>query len=162
VPDDNLDDSIPYQRLWILCLGPHAGEDLGAQLKQAEEIVAKKSPAQFGHSSIDLMVLGGLLYRAGQYEQAAQRLNDSIAARYNDPLRALRTGLDPQLLLAMTKWQFGQRNEARRELAEIQPALDEWLRKPEIFWLRRAQVEILRQEAEALIGPKEADETPKQ
>src|SRR5262249_39829830 len=102
VPDDNADDSVPYQRLWILCLGPHPGEDLSVQLKQAEEFATNKSSYQFDDPSVDLRVLGGLLYRAGQYEQAAQRLTESIAARQNDPLRAFRTGLDPQLLLAMT------------------------------------------------------------
>jgi hypothetical protein len=156
VPDDNADDSVPYQRLWIFCLGTHVGEDLSAQLKQAEEFVANKSSYQFDHASIDLRVLGGLLYRTGQYEQAARRLNESIAARHDDPLRAFRTDLDPQLLLAMTKWQLGRHDEARRQLAEIQPALDEWLRSPSNFWLRRAQVEILRREAEALIEPKKA------
>jgi serine/threonine protein kinase len=158
VPDDNADDSVPYQRLWILCLGPHAGEDLSVQLKQAEEFVTKESSNQFDHPSVDLRVLGGLLYRAGQYEQAAQRLTESIAARPNDPLRAFRTDLDAQLLLAMTKWQLGQQDQARRQLAEIQPALDEWLRSPSHFWLNRAQVEMLRREAEALIASKEPDE----
>ncbi len=160
VPDDNADDSVPYQRLWISCLGPHAGEDLSAQLKQAEEFVTSKSSYQFDHPSVDLRVLGGLLYRAGQYEQAAQRLNESLAAHHNDPLRAFREGLDTQLLLAMTKWQLGQQDEARRQLAEIQPALDEWLRSPSNFWLMRAQVEILRREAEALIGQDATKKAP--
>jgi tetratricopeptide (TPR) repeat protein len=155
VPDDNADDSVPYQRLSILCLGPHPGEDLSVQLKQAEVFVTNKSSYQFDHPSVDLRVLGGLLYRAGQYEQAAQRLTESIAARSNDPLRAFREGLDTQLLLAMTKWQLGQRDEARRQLAATQGALDEWLRSPSNFWLRRAWVEILRREAEALIRPNE-------
>jgi hypothetical protein len=157
VQDDNADDSIPYQRLWILCLGSHAGEDLNALLQQAEGFVANRPSFQFNHPSVDLRVLGGLLYRAGHYEQAAKRLNESIAASHNDPLRGFRTILNTQLLLVMTKWQLGQRDEARRQLAEIQPALDEWLRSPSNFWLMRAQIETLRREAEALIAPKEAD-----
>jgi hypothetical protein len=106
----------------------------------------------------DLGVVGGLLYRAGQYEQAAQRLEESLAAYPDDALRAFRTALDRQLLLAMTRWQLGQRNEARRLLADAQPALDEWLQKPFNTWMRRAEIELLRREAEALIEPKEADE----
>ncbi len=152
VPTDNSDTSVPYQRLWIWCLGPHPGKDLSVQLKQAEVLAANNSFDSFSHPYIQLGVLGGLLYRAGQYEQAAERLNESIAAHHDDPLRAFRTALDRQLLLVMTKWQLGQRDEARRQLAEIQPALDEWLSSPSSFWLRRAQVEVLRREAEALIG----------
>jgi tetratricopeptide (TPR) repeat protein len=155
VPNDNTDDSVPYQRLWIWCLGPHPGIDLSVQLKLAEELAANNSFDSFGHPYIHLGVLGGLLYRAGQYEQAEQRLNESVAAHHDDPLRAFRTALDRQLLLAMTKWQLGQRDEARRQFAEIQPALDKWLRSPSSFWLRRTQVEVLRREAETLIRPEE-------
>jgi serine/threonine protein kinase len=159
VTDDKSDDSVSYQRLWIWCLGPHSGEDLSVQLKQAEEFATNNSfdRVSFDHPYINRGVLGGLLYRAGRYEQAAQRLDESVIAHEKDPLRAFRTDLDRQLLLVMTKWQLGQQKEARRQLAEIKPALDEWLRSPSNFWLRRAQVEILRREAEALIAPKEAD-----
>jgi tetratricopeptide (TPR) repeat protein len=156
VPADN--DNIRYQQLSILSLGPHVGEDLSLHLKQAEELVTNKSIDPFDASWIGLGVLGGVLYRAGQYEQAAQRLEESIAAYPHDPLRTFRTPLDWRLVLAMTKWQQGQRDEARRLLAETKPALDEWLQSPSNFWLRRARIEVLRREAEALIGPKEADE----
>jgi serine/threonine protein kinase len=159
VPVDNSDDSVPYQRVVIWGLGPHPGEDLSERIKEAEELVADSSAA-FDHPSTDLGVLGGLLYRADRYEQAAQRLNEAIAAHKDDPLRAFRTTIDWQLLLAMTNWRLGQQEEARRQLAEIQPALDEWLGSPSTFWIRRAQVEILRQEAENLITRKKSDAAP--
>jgi tetratricopeptide (TPR) repeat protein len=156
VPVDNSDDSVPYQRVVIWGLGPHPGEDLSERIKEAEELVAESS--EFDHPSVDLGVLGGLLYRAGRYEQAAQRLKKAMDAHNEDPLRAFRTTIDWQLFLAMTHWRRGQREEARRQLAEIQPALDEWLRSPSSFWIRRAQIEILRQEAEGLIEQDDAVE----
>jgi hypothetical protein len=103
-------------------------------------------------------VVGGLFYRAGQYELAAQRLEESLAAYPDDALRDFRTALDKKLFLAMTKWQLGQRDEAQRLLAETLPAIDEWLQKPFNTWMRRAEIELLRREAEALIEPKEAEE----
>ena len=104
-------------------------------------------------------MLGAALYRAGQYEQAAQRLEESIAAYPSAPAD---TGFDTlnyqQLFLAMTKWQLGQRDEARRLLAETQSAVDKELQAPSTLWNRRTSLELLRREAEALIEPKEADE----
>jgi hypothetical protein len=64
----------------------------------------------------------------------------------------------PRLLLAMTKWQLGERDEACRILRDLQPRIDEGLRSPATSWDRRAVLEIRRKEAEALIKPKEGDE----
>ena len=58
----------------------------------------------------------------------------------------------------MTQWQLGQRDVARQLLAETLPAVEEELQSPSNTWTRRATLEILRSEAEALIEPKEADE----
>ena len=63
-----------------------------------------------------------------------------------------------QLVLAMTKWQLDEHDEARRMLRELQPRIDERLRSPWINWDGRAVLEIRRREAEAMIKPKEADE----
>jgi tetratricopeptide (TPR) repeat protein len=155
VPPGSRNDSTEYRRAWIWCLGPHADEDLSVPLKQAEEFAVNNS---FGARYLDLQVLGGMHYRAGQYERAARCLEESIAAFPSDPPQGYGTVLHPQLLLAMTKWRLGQQREARRLLAEIQPAIDQWLQSPPSYWNRPAILEVLRDEAEALIGPKEADE----
>ena len=76
-----------------------------------------------------------------------------LDAHHADALR--RTALDRQLLLAMTNWQLGQRDDARRLLAATQPAIDQWLQKPFVTWMRRAEIELLRREAEALIAPRQ-------
>jgi serine/threonine protein kinase len=157
------DDQAKSNWLVMWCLGPHPGEDLSVQIKQAEELLAKHSANGYSGGSFvrwgDLATVGGLLYRAGQYEQAAQRLEESLAAYPEDALRDFRTALDKKLLLAMAKWQLGRRDEARRLLAETLPALDKWLQKPINTWMRRAEIELIRREAEALIEPKEANES---
>ncbi|MEI4908457.1 hypothetical protein Q8G40_30710, partial [Klebsiella pneumoniae] len=65
-------------------------------------------------------ILGVALYRAGQYERAAVELEKSIAAQGDSLLVNIQ-----RLFLAMTKWQLGERDEARRLLAEIQSAIGE-------------------------------------
>ena len=58
----------------------------------------------------------------------------------------------------MTKWAKGQQVEARRLFAEAQRAIDKELQLPSIQIHRRATLEVLRREAEALIGKVPIDE----
>jgi hypothetical protein len=58
----------------------------------------------------------------------------------------------------MTKWQQGKYDDARRMLREIRPAIDKRLETPTLLWHRRVNRELIRNEAVALIEPKEADE----
>jgi hypothetical protein len=54
-------------------------------------------------------------------------------------------------MLAMAQWRPGQQADARRLLAETLPAVEEELESPASGWNRRATLELLRDEAEALI-----------
>jgi tetratricopeptide (TPR) repeat protein len=161
VPPGSGNDSTEFRRAWIWCLGPHAGKDLSVPLKQAEEWALSNS---FGARYFDLLVLGGMHFRAGNYERAARCLEDSIATYPSDAPSAFGNVVFPKLFLAMTQWQQGQRDAARQLLAEIQPAIDEWLQRPlsyhspSKFWNRPAILEVLRNEAEAMILPKKPDE----
>ena len=103
-------------------------------------------------------MLGTAHYRAGHYEQAAQFLEQSIAQYPSDLPPSHGTVLGPQLFLAMTKWQQGEHDDARRLLREIEPAIDKSLERPTLLWQRRLNRDVLRHEAEALIKPKEATE----
>jgi tetratricopeptide (TPR) repeat protein len=147
-------DSVGIRRAWIWCLGPHPNEDLSDALKNAEAFVAHNS---LGARYLDQNLLGGIHYRAGQFERAAQHLKESIAAYPSDPPPAYGTVLQPKLFLAMTYWQLHQQDEARRLLAETLPAIDEWLQSPSHFWNRRALHEVLRSEAEKLIQKDKPD-----
>jgi serine/threonine protein kinase len=140
---------------WTYGLGPHALEDLSLPLKYAEENIARNP---FDAPYLNLAVLGGVQYRAGQYERAASNLKKSIGEYPSHPPTGVGTVLFPKLLLAMTKWQLGQRDEARRLFAEAQPAINESLQTPSTYFQRRVALEVLSREAEALIEPKEGDE----
>jgi tetratricopeptide (TPR) repeat protein len=157
-PGSRGNDSIGMRRAWIWCLGPHPNEDLSGALKNAEEFVAQNS---LSAPYYDHNLLGGVLYRAGQYERAAHHLKESIATYPNNPPPGYGTVLQPKLFLAMTYWQRNQRDEARRLLAETEPAIEEWLKSPSHFWVRRALHEVLRKEAENLIQKHQPVATPK-
>jgi serine/threonine protein kinase/tetratricopeptide (TPR) repeat protein len=141
--------------IWTACLAPNSLDDLSLPVKLGEKLVAS-IPLNERH--FGLYVWGAALYRAGQYEQAAQRLEESIAAYPSGPERGVDTINYQQLLLAMVQWQLGQKDAARRLLAETLPAIDKELDSPSTSWNRRATLEILRREAETLIEPEEAHE----
>ena len=141
------------------CFAANALDDLSLPVKRAKDYVANNSLNQrhFG-----LGVLGFAHYRAGQYKQAAEHIKEAIAAYPISPPRPEYDVINYQrMFLAMTKWQLGQRDAARRLLAEIQPAIDQKVQSRSAPWHHRAMFELLRREAETLIGPKEPDEAPK-
>ena len=84
----------------------------------------------------DHNVLGGMYYRAGQYERAVDHLQKSIGAYPSDAPPAYGTVFQPKLFLAMTYWKMNEHDEARRLLTETKPAIDEWLQSPLHFWTR--------------------------
>jgi serine/threonine protein kinase len=158
VPLQNADDVAKSRPIWTPCLAPDALdlEDVNSLTQRAEEFVAHNSLGQphFGLSS-----LGAALYRSGEYERAAQVLEESIVAYPADPPRGFDMINIQRLFLAMSKWQLGRRDEASQLLAETLPAIDKELQSPSSAWNRRATLEILRRESEALIGKEQAEET---
>ena len=149
VPLNGADDLTKQAPIWSWCLGPAALEDMTLPVKRAEEYVATNKLNQRHYA---LQTLGAALYRAGQFDRAAEQLNASIAAYPSDPVRGYDTINYTRLLLAMTKWQQGRQDEARHVLAEAQRAIDLELHDPTIFFHRRATLEVFRREANALIG----------
>ena len=124
-------------------------------MKRAEEFVANHSLDQ---RHFKRMVLGAALYRAGHYDRAADELKESIAVYPSDPPLGFATLNQQRLLLAMTQWQQGHKDEARRLFSETQPAIEQELQTPSIPFSRHATLEVLRREAEALIGQEAARE----
>jgi tetratricopeptide (TPR) repeat protein len=154
-PVVSADDMAKARTILTWCLAPEAIEDLSLPVKRAEELAA--------HNSIDSphivpYILGTALYRAGQYERAAVELEKSIAAYPSEPQLGDRIINWQRLILAMTKWQLDQCDEARQLLTEIQPAIDEELHSLSTPFNYRLTLEVLRREAEALIGKEEANE----
>ena len=155
VPVADADDLTKARRIFTWSFGPDALDDLSLPVKHAEEVAANNS---LGQRDFILFDLGAALYRDRQYKRAADELEASIEAYPSDPV----PGYDPisfqRLFLAMTKWQLGQKDEARQLLEKTLPDVDKELQSPSRGWNQRAALEVIRREAQALIQPKEANE----
>jgi serine/threonine protein kinase len=138
-----------------LCILPGALEDPRVPVKLVEAHLAK-NPRIEPHAGPNL--LGTALSRAGHFEQAAKQLEDALELYPSRPPLAAYSINSLRLRLAMTKWQLGQRDAARELLSKTLPAIEEEMQIPTCLWNRRALLELWRGEAQALIGPKEADE----
>jgi hypothetical protein len=124
-------------------------------VERAEQLVANNSV--FDRHAV-FYELGMALYRAGQYDRADDELRASIEAYPEKPAPGWDTIDFQRLFLAMTKWQQGQQDEARRLLAEALPAVDEYIQNPATWPHYRIALELLRREAIDLIKSNEAVE----
>jgi tetratricopeptide (TPR) repeat protein len=150
VPISAFDDEMIARMVWTWCLGPDALDDQTLPIKHAEKLMVDDSRQT---RNFELLVSAAALYRAGQYDQAAERLTQSIAASStNPPLPGFECHNYQQLLLTMTRWKQGRADKARQLLAEAIPSVAAEIQSPSTLWHRRAQLEILSREAEALIG----------
>ncbi len=102
-----------------------------------------------------LHVLGAAHYRAGHFDQAIKRLEESNAAFSEFDVRR-RCKLQNRLVLAMAHERLGHAAQARALLAEVQRSwqrieaakTDGAVALPTVDWL---PLQLLRREAEALI-----------
>jgi serine/threonine protein kinase len=158
LPVQSWDDVIRSRPIWPLCLAPDALDDMSRLVKRAEDFVADTS---LKNRHFGLYVLGAALFRAGDYERAALRLEESIDAYPNPPEFGRDTINYQLLLLAMTRWNQGREDEARKLLAEAQSAVDKELQfSSTSWWGRRTSLELLRSEAEALIDKEKPNAVP--
>ncbi len=153
VAEESDDDVLRDRLVWTCTLGPNALDDLSVPLTHAETLVAKEPK-----NAEVLYALGALLFRAGQYDQAVHRLEQSKALYANEPSGAFE-GLHTQLLLAMTKWKQDRHDEALSLMSETRATLDDVLQSPQTNWLRHVTLEVLDREAKALIEQDEATES---
>jgi eukaryotic-like serine/threonine-protein kinase len=100
----------------VSVLVPDAPADPARSVRVAEAIVAVDP-----HVHWFLHVLGAAHYRAGQYERAIQRLEESLAM---DPHWSGRAINYP--FLAMAFHRLGRQDEARHALSEAERAIDQW------------------------------------
>jgi serine/threonine protein kinase len=155
LPDYTAEAALQSRPIWTPCLAPNSLEDLNLLTSRAEAF-AGNAPPEYRH--VALTILGAAHYRAGQYERATDRFDEASAAYRSNQTPTFISMIDYQrLYLAMTKWQLGERDAARRLLAQMQAIVDRELESTSITWNRRATLEILRREAEALIQSYEAD-----
>jgi tetratricopeptide (TPR) repeat protein len=157
VPVTSAHDLTKVQSIFTWCMAPNAFEDMSLVVKRAEELAAHNS---LGQRHIVHFVWGTALYRAGQYERAADELEKSIAAYPSEIAPGHEMINFQQLFLAMAKCRLGQKDEARELLAKTLPDIDKQLQSPSCFWTDRVSLEVLRREAEALIEPKVTSDAP--
>jgi tetratricopeptide (TPR) repeat protein len=155
LPIDSTDDLTKLRWIYTLCMWPDSIEHMSAVVQLADRLVANNS---LGQRHKVLYASGSALFRDGQYQRAADRLEESIAVHPKHPLPADDIFNYQRLWLAMAKWKLGHEDAARRLLAEALPDVDQQIESPSCLADHRAHLEILREEAESLIGPKEADE----
>jgi tetratricopeptide (TPR) repeat protein len=129
------DDAVGRAVARACTLSPDAVPDLKPLLGQAERAAAANP-----RSAADLRRLAALLYRAGQFDPALKKIQETLALRGPD-----RDPCD-LLLLAMLHQRLGHGAEARK-------ALDDASReKPkEAAWQQRTEYDVLRREAEGLV-----------
>jgi serine/threonine protein kinase/tetratricopeptide (TPR) repeat protein len=144
------DEDARFRLAWICGLGTQAVRDLGDPLGVAMRII-EENPDCVAYQC----TTGALLYRMGRYDEAAERLRQSIEGFARDSSDQFSV-LYPRVLLAMTKWQRGQAAESRNLLAEVHAQL-EGAKNSARSWNRRATLEILTHEAENLITPTSTD-----
>jgi tetratricopeptide (TPR) repeat protein len=131
------DDPAAVDVLLRCCaLGPDAVPDLSALVARAEKNLAKPPTGR------QLSTLGAMLFRAGQSEQAAQRLTEAGAAG----------SAADWLFLAMAHHQLGHLDEAKRWLAKA----GQWLEQaPKTTtppsWFALLEAQLLKGEADKLM-----------
>ncbi|HVL14190.1 MAG TPA: hypothetical protein VM529_16590, partial [Gemmata sp.] len=141
---------------WACVLAPDATTDWAPVVGAAERYLAadQTDPGR-------LQILGGVLYRAGRYKEAAACLAKADAARTDLPAQT-SSNVYTRLLLAMAMYRAGDRGEAARVLALAAREIDGDRSKQPVGWNRRVTLRLLRREAEALVArPVEVAPSPR-
>ncbi len=121
---------------WICALGPNAVADYTRPLDLAERAVRKTRAAKGGI----LNTLGAVLYRAGRFREAIERLNQGIAVNKG------QASTHDWIFLAMAHHRLGEKAEARKYLARVVLP-----RSPQGLQWDYLELELLSQEAHTLI-----------
>jgi WD40 repeat protein/tetratricopeptide (TPR) repeat protein len=144
---DTKDASDANSIAWTCALGPGAIPDLSMALRLSERAASGKSKGW-----AELNTLGSVLYRAGRYPEALQRLNQAIDAH-----KKRATAWD-DLLLAMVHQHLGHSDQAKQHLDQAQHSIASGNPRnsglPAVKatpWDERAELKLLSAEAEALL-----------
>ena len=140
-----------YWTAWACTLGPDAMPDWQPVVR-----LAKKSLADDPKNCDHLQLLGAVLYRAGQFEEALKRLTEAEAA-FQEAKSSRSTVIYSWLYQAMTRHRLGQAEEAKRLLKKAMEAIDQppdqsrgettkdWSRQLTLqLWRREAQAQLAR------------------
>jgi eukaryotic-like serine/threonine-protein kinase len=125
---------------WLCILGPYPLADRESPVRLAEAAVRDATTESQKRNYLN--TLGAALYRAGRFEDAIRRLEETIR------LRGGQGSTTDWSLLAMAHHRLGHRHEARRCLDRSRD--EEPTGSPTLFWIELDN-RLLRSEAEALV-----------
>ena len=137
---------------WSCAVGPDALEDYRRPIQLAESSVASRPEPN------RLNTLGAILYRAGEFSAAIEKLERSVAIH-----GAGGTAYDA-VFLAMAHHRLGHPAEAREWLRRAGAPASTGMHKPDesgpSSWIPRLELELLRREASALLDPPASSKGP--
>src|SRR5262249_19198145 len=142
------DPNVAFWTVWTCGLAPDAVTDWRPVVQLAEKAVAD-DPGNCDK----LQNLGAVLYRAGRYQEAAKRLEETEVA-FAQAKNPRMSPIYTSLFQAMTLHRLGRSDEARQQLQKAGNDIDEPSEQTKIanaMWNRRLTLRLLRQEAEDLL-----------
>jgi tetratricopeptide (TPR) repeat protein len=138
---------------WTCALGPDALPEFALAVASAER-AAKKDAKSAQYAS----GLGAILFRAGRFDEARQKLEEADRLSSSaDPIRSAPAY--NWFFLAMTHHRLGNADEAKQWFDKARDATDKALNELDagtvkLPWNRRLTLNLLRGEAETLLGIK--------
>ena len=148
-----------YLAAWSCVLAPDAVDDYSPAIESAEQAVVNDA-----NSEDYLKTLGGILYRAGRFEEAVQRLTEANNLIEDSDAESQVSPAYTWYFLAMAHHKLGNGEEAEKWLQKANESTDKVLVEHEegttpLSWNRRLTLKLLREEAEALLGSWEKPKT---
>jgi WD40 repeat protein len=141
-------DQMPFDPLvanntvWLFCLSPGAVTDYKRLVALAERAV--KEPRNEQQRLVHLNSLGVILYRAGRYQEAIDRLNEHVKAG------AAAGALIDWVFLAMAHHRLGHKPEVKRWLEKVRAHKVPDLRASNDLW-NDLEIVLFTRELEALL-----------
>ena len=157
---DKADDA--HWVAWACALAPDATADWPAAVALAEKAV-KSDPKSASY----LNTLGAVLYRAGQFDEAAKKLKEAEAL-VSAPIGSAKSSpAYTWFFLAMAQQRLRQAEDAKASFDKAVAETDKVLREHEqgiadAPWNRRLTLKLLRAEAAALLGISDTPPTEKE
>jgi serine/threonine protein kinase/tetratricopeptide (TPR) repeat protein len=133
-----------FQIAWTCAHGPLPLEELSIPLELATSLAADNP-----NNAAYQCAFGALLYRAGQYERALEQLKqatDAFRADSSDQISVMY----PKYLTALVHSKLGHVTESKKLWVELQSSYAGAINASSA-WNRRATLELLHREAEAVI-----------
>ena len=139
------DDTTCHSIVWTSVLSQNSLDDYPSVIA-----TARRELTLAPGSCTALLDLGGILFRAGMYEESRNVLLEARAAANSE--QASTSSCD--YLLAMTEHHLGNADAAAAQLKTANELADAEV-SGSIPWNRRLTIELLRKEAQALLGDAE-------